>query len=256
MATLTDLFQSYAQLKPFEYELAEMQIDPLYENYNRAKSATQAEQLVDTVTNAWKVGGSTTSPYKWKVGYMTDEPISTEIQNSTVVQNNENNNQFNDGSKVTNIKWKNIYKGKREEWLKDMVQAYKAEGLSKQAIINLLAKNIWESGWGEHAQGNFNFGNITAGSSWKGKIVLGNDTDKHGRPITQKWRSYDSLQHYVQDEIQFLQALYNFNKNGDDFETFLSKLQDGKRRYAEALTYKDNLRSVLRGATKRVEKYG
>ena len=87
MATLTDLFQSYAQLKPFEYELAEIQIDPLYENYDRAKSATQTNPLdsVAEATTAWKVGGDSKSPYNWVVGYMVNEP--DKLANSTF--NNE-----------------------------------------------------------------------------------------------------------------------------------------------------------------------
>jgi flagellum-specific peptidoglycan hydrolase FlgJ len=41
-----------------------------------------------------------------------------------------------------------------------------------------------ESGWGKSAQGDYNFGNITAGKYWKGRIVEGGDKNKKGEDIT------------------------------------------------------------------------
>lgn len=145
-------------------------------------------------------------------------------------------------------KWTSTYKGDRDKWLKDMYNAYRKAGLSDNAIRNLIAKNSLESNWGNSAQGAYNFGNITVGSSWKGDYVDGNDHDALGKPIKAKFRSYNTLDDYVKDEINLLSRLYEFNPN-DDFETFVYKLQGGNKhgykyavnpQYANVLTQRYN----------------
>ena len=133
----------------------------------------------------------------------------------------------------------------QKKWIADMTAAYKRLGLSNNAIKNLIAKNSLESAWGTSAQGDYNFGNMTAGKSWKGRVVEGKDKDKNGKPIKQRFRAYDSLDDFVKDEIQFLTKLYDFDQN-DDLSTFLNKLQGGnkeKRYYAEDPSYKNKVRS-------------
>ena len=65
-----------------------------------------------------------------------------------------------------------------------MTAAYKKQGLNDNAIKNWIAKNALESGWGKSAQSDYNFGNITAGKYWKGRIVEGGDKNKKGETIT------------------------------------------------------------------------
>lgn len=140
--------------------------------------------------------------------------------------------------------WSSPY-SEQNKWVSDMTAAYKRAGLSDNAIKNLIAKNSLESAWGKSAQGDYNFGNMTAGKSWAGRIVEGNDKDKEGKPIKQRFRAYDSLDDFVKDEIQFLTRLYDFDQN-DDLSTFLNKLQGGnkgKRYYAEDPSYKNKVRS-------------
>lgn len=140
--------------------------------------------------------------------------------------------------------WSSPY-SEQNKWVSDMTAAYKRAGLSDNAIKNLIAKNSLESAWGSSAQGDYNFGNMTAGKSWTGRIVDGNDKDKDGKPIKQRFRAYDSLDDFVKDEIQFLTRLYDFDQN-DDLSTFLNKLQGGnkgKRYYAEDPSYKNKVRS-------------
>ena len=137
------------------------------------------------------------------------------------------------------------YSGK-SKWVSDITAAYKRQGLSDNAIKNLIAKNALESGWGKSVQGNYNYGNITTGSNWTGKYVNGNDHNAAGARISQKFRSYDSMDDYVKDEIQFLTRLYDFNQD-DDFDTFINKLQGGNkggRKYAEDRQYSDKVRGV------------
>ena len=140
--------------------------------------------------------------------------------------------------------WSSPY-SEQNKWVSDMTSAYKRAGLSDNAIKNLIAKNSLESAWGASAQGDYNFGNMTAGKSWIGRVVEGNDKNKDGKPIKQRFRAYDSLDDFVKDEIQFLTRLYDFDQN-DDLSTFLNKLQGGnkgKRYYAEDPSYKNKVRS-------------
>ena len=140
--------------------------------------------------------------------------------------------------------WSSPY-SEQNKWVSDMTAAYKRAGLSDNAIKNLIAKNSLESAWGASAQGDYNFGNMTAGKSWTGRVVEGNDKNKDGKPIKQRFRAYDSLDDFVKDEIQFLTRLYDFDQN-DDLSTFLNKLQGGnkgKRKYAEDPSYKNKVRS-------------
>ena len=142
--------------------------------------------------------------------------------------------------------WSSPY-SEQNKWVADMTAAYKRAGLSDNAIKNLIAKNSLESAWGKSAQGDYNFGNITTGSSWTGRFVQGKDHDANGKKISQKFRAYDSIDDYVKDEIQFLTKLYDFDQN-DDLSTFLNKLQGGnkgKRKYAEDPSYKNKVKQIF-----------
>lgn len=164
------------------------------------------------------------------------ESLTTRAQNRTKQQSIAN---------PSSAKWKSPYSDQKK-WVSDMTAAYKKQGLNDNAIKNLIAKNALESGWGKSAQGDYNFGNITAGKYWKGRIVEGGDKNKKGETITQKFRAYDTMDDYVKDEIQFLTNLYDFNQD-DDLSTFLNKLQggnSGKRHYAEDPSYKNKIKSI------------
>lgn len=165
------------------------------------------------------------------------ESLTTRVQNRTQQQPITN---------PSSAKWKSPYSDQKK-WVSDMTAAYKRAGLSDNAIKNLIAKNSLESSWGSSAQGDYNFGNMTAGKSWTGKIVEGNDKDKDGKPIKQRFRAYNSLDDFVKDEIQFLTRLYDFDQN-DDLSTFLNKLQGGnkgKRKYAEDPSYKNKVKQIF-----------
>ena len=149
-----------------------------------------------------------------------------------------------EGITTASKSWSSPY-SEQNKWVSDMTAAYKRAGLSDNAIKNLIAKNSLESAWGTSAQGDYNFGNMTADKSWTGRIVEGNDKDKNGKSIKQRFRAYDNLDDFVKDEIQFLTRLYDFDQN-DDLSTFLNKLQGGnkgKRYYAEDPSYKNKVRS-------------
>ena len=103
----------------------------------------------------------------------------------------------------------------KNDWVKQLSDAYRKIGVRENGIRNLIAKNALESNWGKSAQGRYNYGNITTGSSWKGDYVNGHDHDGHGNPIRNKFRSYNSLEEFAQDEVAFLKRLYDFDDNFD-----------------------------------------
>lgn len=132
-----------------------------------------------------------------------------------------------------------IYKD-RDKWVSDLREAYRKAGITNEnALKMLIAQDALESGWGKSAQGKFNYGNLTAGKSWKGETVNGKDSDSKGNPIRQRFRSYSSIEEYAADKVQFLKTLYDFDEN-DNINTFSHKLQGGNkgsRKYAASPRY-------------------
>lgn len=153
---------------------------------------------------------------------------------------------------TANSTWKSPYTNRRQ-WTTELIDAYKRAGITNDnAIRMLLAQDALESSWGKSAQGKYNFGNLTTGSSWKGDYVTGNDKNAKGEAIKQKFRSYNSMDEYAADKIQFLKRLYDFDEN-DDINKFVAKLtgsNKGKRRYAEATNYAKVLTGVYKGIPK------
>ena len=155
-------------------------------------------------------------------------------------------------TKTVSSTWKSPYTNRRQ-WTTELINAYKKAGITNDnAIRMLLAQDALESSWGKSAQGKYNFGNLTTGSSWKGNYVTGNDKNAKGEAIKQKFRSYNSMDEYAADKIQFLKRLYDFDEN-DDINKFVAKLtgsNKGKRRYAEATNYAKVLTGVYNGIPK------
>lgn len=147
---------------------------------------------------------------------------------------------------TANSTWSSPYKD-RSKWIADLTNAYKRAGITNDnAIRMLVSQDALESAWGRSAQGKFNFGNLTTGAKWQGDYVTGNDHDAAGNPIKQKFRSYNSMDEYAADKVQFLKRLYDFDEN-DDINKFVAKLtgsNKGKRRYAEARNYANTLKKV------------
>ena len=223
---LSELFVSHKQVDPVVFDREEPSLpQPIYLNLDRAKRATESEDAKEGSSNP---SDNSSSPTSWRVSNYEASPQESSSSTTT-----------------STVRWTSPYSD-RNKWVADMTAAYKKAGLNDNAIKNLIAKNALESGWGKSAQGDFNFGNITAGRSWTGRTIQGGDRNAAGQPITQQFRAYDSLDGYVADEIQFLKNLYDFNQD-DDFDTFIGKLQGnnkGKRRYAEDLQYASKVKGV------------
>lgn len=169
---------------------------------------------------------------------VASKPIAEPVVNKPVASKVVNN--------TANSTWSSPYKD-RSKWAADLTNAYKRAGITNDnAIRMLVSQDALESAWGRSAQGKFNFGNLTTGAKWKGDYVTGNDKNAKGEAIKQKFRSYNSMDEYAADKVQFLKRLYDFDEN-DDINKFVAKLtgsNKGKRRYAEARNYADTLKKV------------
>ena len=178
---------------------------------------------------------------------VANNPIAEPVINKPVASKPVTNKPV-----TANSTWKSPYTN-RKQWSTELINAYKKAGITNDnAIRMLLAQDALESSWGKSAQGKYNFGNLTTGSSWKGDYVTGNDKNAKGEAIKQKFRSYNSMDEYAADKIQFLKRLYDFDEN-DDINKFVAKLtgsNKGKRRYAEATNYAKVLTGVYNGIPK------
>ena len=180
---------------------------------------------------------------------VANNPIAEPVINKPVASKSVTDKPV---TKTANSTWKSPYTN-RKQWSTELINAYKKAGITNDnAIRMLLAQDALESSWGKSAQGKYNFGNLTTGSSWKGDYVTGNDKNAKGEAIKQKFRSYNSMDEYAADKIQFLKRLYDFDEN-DDINKFVAKLtgsNKGKRRYAEATNYAKVLTGVYNGIPK------
>lgn len=127
------------------------------------------------------------------------------------------------------------YQGK-EQWVRDLYQAYINAGASKSLAHTLIAQDAIETAWGKKTVGNYNYGNIHAGSSWRGAVVNANDRDAAGNPYRIGFRSYNNMNEYVADKLSLLTRLYGIT-NTDTPAIVKAKLEGANRngyKYAEA----------------------
>lgn len=221
-------------------------------SYNPVSNPTIDYKDITNPTNPF-------SEYNYNTVYNTPEALVVPVRDTDetdVVANNPTvgpvinksvaSKPVTDKPVTANSTWKSPYTN-RKQWATELINAYKKAGITNDnAIRMLLAQDALESSWGKSAQGKYNFGNLTTGSSWKGDYVTGNDKNAKGEAIKQKFRSYNSMDEYAADKIQFLKRLYDFDEN-DDINKFVAKLtgsNKGKRRYAEAKEYANSLRGV------------
>lgn len=206
-------------------------INPFSE-YNYNTTYDKPEALVVPVKDEAPVEEVINKPESLIITPVTNRPIASK--------------SVTDKPVTANSTWKSPYTN-RKQWSTELINAYKKAGITNDnAIRMLLAQDALESSWGKSAQGKYNFGNLTTGSSWKGDYVTGNDKNAKGEAIKQKFRSYNSMDEYAADKVQFLKRLYDFDEN-DDINKFVAKLtgsNKGKRRYAEAKEYANSLRGV------------
>ena len=105
---------------------------------------------------------------------------------------------------------------------------------------DLIGQDALETGWGKHTVGDFNYGNIKAGKSWQGRSKKAFDKREKSNDA---YRSYDSIDHYVQDKLRLLQDKYGMTGN-ETPEQFTDKLIAGG--YATSKTYKENVLRTIK----------
>lgn len=156
----------------------------------------------------------------------------------------------NMNDQVSEGKRKGIYADTEEgkkQFVKDLNAAFLNAGVVNEDLRKILvAQNALESGWGAKSVGggDYNYGNITVGSSWKGAYRRAYDHDAKGNRIVQKFRSYNSLADYAADKLKLLGAgtRYNIDFNKDDALTYIDKVVKGG--YAVDPNYRTTLTNM------------
>ena len=154
-------------------------------------------------------------------------------------------------------RWTNSGYTDGETWARQMVQAYKNNGITNPEFIRtMIAQDALESSWGASAQGSYNYGNITTGGSrYKGNYVVGRDHDADGNPITANFRAYKSMDEYVKDKMDQLTRNYDITQD-DTADVIISKLTGNNKkgwRYAADKEYAQKMRDVYDSVLKRTK---
>lgn len=134
----------------------------------------------------------------------------------------------------------NTEKGKRQ-FVHDLNQAYLRAGVKNEELRKMLVgQSALESGYGSASLGggDYNYGNLTTGSKWKGNWRVARDKDGKGNWILQKFRSYDSMDDFVKDKLEFigLNSRYKVDINKDTPQTYIDKIVRGG--YAQDPNYR------------------
>ena len=170
----------------------------------------------------------------WEV--LTDTGWEDIIDGDYDVTSNSSKSQKN--GKVSN------FSGDNAAFVKELSDAYSSAGITNPEVQKvLIGQDALETGWGKHMAGNYNYGNITAGSSWKGNTTVRKD-NQNGKNYT--FRSYNSTQEYIQDKIRLLTKNYDITNN-DSAEQVIAKLNGQNHnnyKYAEASHYKPALQKM------------
>lgn len=141
--------------------------------------------------------------------------------------------------------------------LKPLIESLdKNDTISAEGKIALLGQFVNESGWKSSAERHgYNYGNITAGSSWDGKIMQRGDHDAEGNPIVQNFRVYGSADEFVDDYLNLLKTSYPdaykaLSADEFDINTFTDSLTTGKRKYAVDPVYKQKVTQLFNTISK------
>lgn len=141
-------------------------------------------------------------------------------------------------------------------FVRKLWSALGATTLGQSAKKLVIAQFALESGWGyaRAAVKGFNYGNITAGSTWAGPITYGQDKHCFGEgglcvPIIQKFRKYDSDGEAIMDYLAFLgggrYAKSLAALKGGDLVQFATQLRADGYYTASVDVYVSGMRSAM-----------
>ena len=128
----------------------------------------------------------------------------------------------------------------RNEFIASLSSAYKSAGFNDDLVKLLVAQDALESGWGRSIVGDYNYGNIKKGSSWKGKTKRAYDKREGSND---EYRSYNNFYEYVADKVALLTRTYGITRD-DTVESAIAKLNGnnpGKWKYATGKEYAQSL---------------
>lgn len=91
----------------------------------------------------------------------------------------------------------------KKEFVTTMNNSYKRalakHGYNPQLSLMLVAQDAFESGWGEHPSGDYNFGGMTTkGNDW------------HKQTGSHKWKDFKSIDHYTDTKVTYLDNKFSF----------------------------------------------
>lgn len=129
----------------------------------------------------------------------------------------------------------------KESFARTMFCAYKKyrNSLNDDVTMALVAQDCLESTWGKDDHGGYNYGGVTAYGSQYGKS---------------KYQKFYSIDDYVNGKIT-----HCLDRNFDDWdnpkfsaEDYLSKIQDGNKKYATDPNYEKKVKGMLPSVKKRL----
>lgn len=127
-------------------------------------------------------------------------------------------------------------------WIEMMRQAYRDAGVTNEDMVNILvAQDALESGWGRSTVGDYNYGNITTGSQWKGAYKAYYNKE-YGKEY--KFRSYDTPSDFARDKLSLLRRLYQVDTDKDDVDAFLKRIGGHNRNGYRYIEYNKNLNVI------------
>lgn len=121
-----------------------------------------------------------------------------------------------------------------------LYNAFTKAGVADNVAKFMVAQDSLETGDGKYHAGKYNYGNITAGSSWTGSVTESGDKDASGNKITQKFRNYDSVDQYAADKKALLStSRYKCSMSANTIEEYARCVKAGG--YAEDPEYEQKL---------------
>lgn len=207
----------------------ESEYQPKYESvFKRSTPETDSEQVVET---------NNTAVPATAIIIPSTAPVATpKAEVTTAVE-----------STVPEMRITTQLKGK--DGFKQLEKLYEQElekrGIDKTYAKWLASKDALETGWGEvgHGAAHLNYGNITAGSNWTGKSYEGGDHDAKGRKIKQRFRAYDSINDYIEDQLNLLMGAKRYKDLFiGDVSGFADRLYSAG--YAEDPRYANKVKQV------------
>ena len=183
----------------------------------------------------------------WYGGDETKKEESVPVQETTEVETQVEPQKETVPVQKTPIQTKTSKKyTDRNEFISEMTDAYskalKLRNINPDYASYLAIQDAWESNFGKSYVGNWNYGNITVGSSGA-SYTEGKDHDGYGKQIINKFRNYNSLNDYINNKIDLLSGK-RYRAFAGDLSGFYSRIKAGG--YAGDPNYVNNLSNLYR----------